>query len=167
MTGTNGSASHSLTWYSCKNSLPPSGSHRRGETMPSLVLRTHPVKSAASLTTNSQSCFSHAHLASSICVTVSPIRVVPGSTDQLVFPAYSENHKHKFSPLNFNLCLEAGSRSFLWSIIKVAIPIQSCKSYLHLYSCRFIINLHFYVRDVILKQPTSIYLDAAVCSYNT
>lgn len=30
--------------------------------MPSLVLQAHPVKSAASSTTQSQSCFSHAHL---------------------------------------------------------------------------------------------------------
>lgn len=132
MTGTNGSASHSLTWYSCKNSLSPSGSHKMGETMPSPVLQTHPVESAAWLTTNSQSCCSHAHLASSICVTVCSIRALPGSTDQLVFPVYWENPTSAslFSPY-YNLFLKSGSRSFLKSIIKVSIPTQTCKSCKH------------------------------------
>lgn len=115
---------------------PPSGSHKRGETMPSLVLQTHPVKSAASLTTNPQSCFSHAHLASSICVTVSSIRVLPGSTDQLVFPAQRENptgtslfspqpiprSRIKEFPKEYNLCVNTNT------------VLQKC---LHLYSYRF------------------------------
>lgn len=45
-----------------------------GETMPSLVLQTHPVESAASSTALSQSCFCHAHLASSIYMTVASVR---------------------------------------------------------------------------------------------
>lgn len=50
--------------------------------MLSLVLQTHPVKSAASLTTKSQSCFSHAHWTSGIYMTVSLNEVLPLSTDR-------------------------------------------------------------------------------------
>lgn len=84
-TATNSSALHSLTWYSCKNSLPLRLS-QGGETMPSLVLQSHPVKSAASSTANFQSCFSHVHLATSTCKTVNSTRPFPVSTDQVVFP---------------------------------------------------------------------------------
>lgn len=86
MTAANGSALHSSTWYSCKNSFLSLALSQVGETMPPLVLQAHPVKSAASSTAQSQSCFSHAHLASNICMAVSSIRAFPVSTDQLALP---------------------------------------------------------------------------------
>lgn len=59
-------------WPTALRCIPQLGVHvkiatphrlsQAGETMPSSVLQAHPVKSAASATANSQSCFSHAHL---------------------------------------------------------------------------------------------------------
>lgn len=57
-----------------------------GETKPCLVSQTHPVKSAASSTAQSQSCFTHAHLAVNIYMTVSSIKAFPVITDRLAFP---------------------------------------------------------------------------------
>lgn len=62
--------------------------------MPSLVLQAHPVKSAASSTTQSQSCFSHAHLVFGIHMCISSVRAFLASTDQLAFLEFKKVKKN-------------------------------------------------------------------------
>lgn len=81
--------------------------------MPSLVLDRHPVKSAA------QSQLSHAHLASSICRTVTPIKVFLCALTQWHFPRAVRSHsKHKHADYTVNNVIKgvtAGHKFWCWA----------------------------------------------------